>query len=290
MSKDLKDMNIQQRRKIVEPKVDRITSIVCRLICLLFIVAFLVPIIYVLISSVYYRGTWSLEGYKILLGNRMVLTGLKNSIIIAGIGAVYSLILEIPAAYVLADKRHKLLNKVFFAFSQVGAAILPLYLLLKQLNLTNTIWALILPCGLSVYYTYLLRARMINIAGELEDAASIDGASTLVYILRIQLPILGPTVGCIGFFHICSYWSSTLYAQTFLTDEALYPLSVVLLELLIKNRSADVFVNGTSASSIGALQMAEFALCVISAIPLIGIFMMIKKNIRSMELDGGIVM
>lgn len=217
----------------------------------------------------------------------MVLTGLKNSIIISSIGAIYSLLLEIPAAYVLAQKQHRLINKIFFAFSQVGASILPLYLLLKQLDLINTIWALILPCGVSVYYTYLIRARMINIARELEDAASVDGASTFTYIFRILLPVIGPTVGCIGFFHVCSYWSSTLYAYTFLTDEALYPLSVVLMELLIKNRSADVFISGASASSIGALQMAEFALCVVSAIPLVGTFMMIKKHIRIVEVDGG---
>lgn len=277
----------KNRIKIEEPRSDMITLIVCRIICLFFIAAFIVAIVYVLISSVYYRGTWSTDGYALLLRNKMVLTGLKNSIIISSIGAIYSLLLEIPAAYVLAQKQHRLINKIFFAFSQVGASILPLYLLLKQLDLINTIWALILPCGVSVYYTYLIRARMINIARELEDAASVDGASTFTYIFRILLPVIGPTVGCIGFFHVCSYWSSTLYAYTFLTDEALYPLSVVLMELLIKNRSADVFISGASASSIGALQMAEFALCVVSAIPLVGTFMMIKKHIRIVEVDGG---
>lgn len=277
------------RHKIKTSFADVLTRSICRLICILFLVIFALPIGYVLISSVNYRGVWSWDGYALLLGNKMVITGLKNSVFLAGVGTLYSLFLEIPAAYVLSKKRYHYLVNVFFFIAQFGVAILPLYLLLKQLHLLNSLWALILPCGLSIQNTQLLRARMINIAGELEDAASVDGASVLTYILRIMVPVLGPTVGCISFFHICSYWSSTFFAQTFITDEAIYPLSVVLLELLIKNRSSDVLIGGISVNSVAATQMAEFALCVISTLPLILIFLLIKKHIRVLETDGGIV-
>ena len=121
-------------------------------ICILFLLFFLLPVGYVLISSVAYRGAWSLGGYKLLLENSLVLSGLKNSLFIAGVGTLYSLCLELPAAYVLAKKRNRWLASLFFMLGQFGVAILPLYLLLKQLGLLGSPWSLILPCGLSVYY------------------------------------------------------------------------------------------------------------------------------------------
>lgn len=280
----------KQIKRIRMSRIDVLTKIACLIICIFFLLFFTLPIIYVLFSSLSFRGSFSLDGYALLLRNKQVISGLKNSALVVSIGTLYSLVLEVPAAYVLAKKRYSKLSEFFWMLSQFSAAILPLYLLLKQLGLLNTIWSMILPSGLSIYYTHLLRARMINIANEFEDAASIDGAGVLTYLSRILMPIIGPTIGCIAFFHACSYWSSTLYAQTFITDETKYPLSIVLMELLIKNRSTDVLASGVSTVSIATIQMAEYALCVISAIPMILFFMFIKKHIRAMEYDSGIVM
>ena len=267
--------------------VDALTRAACVAICILFLLFFLLPIGYVLISSVAYRDAWSLGGYKLLLENSLVLSGLKNSLFIAGVGTLYSLCLELPAAYVLAKKRNRWLASLFFMLGQFGVAILPLYLLLKQLGLLGSPWSLILPCGLSVYYTQLLRVRIMNISAGLEEAAALDGAGTPTYLVRILLPVLGPSAGCIAFFHICNYWSGTLFAQTFITDASKYPLSVVLMELLVKNRSADVLTAGTtSVDSVAAVQMAEFALCVLSSLPLVVIFLFMRKHIRAVRADG----
>ena len=265
----------------------RHTRAACVIVCALFLLFFLLPIGYVLISSATYRGAWSLGGYELLLENDLVLSGLKNSLFIAGVGTLYSLCLELPAAYVLAKKRNRWLTDIFFMLGQFGVAILPLYLLLRQLGLLGSLWSLILPCGLSVYYTQLLRARIMNISAELEEAAALDGAGTPTYLVRILLRELGPSAGCIAFFHICNYWSGTLFAQTFITDEAKYPLSIVLMELLVKNRSADILTTAvTSVDSVAAVQMAEFALCVLSSLPLVIIFLLMRKNIRAIRVDG----
>ena len=270
---------------------DALTRVACVAICLLFLLFFLLPIGYVLISSVTYRGEWSLGGYELLLENGLVLSGLKNSLFIVGVGTLYSLCLELPAAYVLAKKRNRWLTDLFFMLGQFGVAILPLYLLLKQLGLLGSLWSLILPCGLSVYYTQLLRARIMNISAELEEAAALDGAGILSYLVCILLPVLGPSVGCIAFFHVCSYWSGTLFAQTFITDETKYPLSVVLMELLVKNRSADILASGvTSVDSIAAVQMAEFAICVLSSLPLVVVFLLMRKHIHAIRVDGSITL
>lgn len=274
---------------LVSP-ADKLTQIVCRLICLFFLIIFILPIGYVLLSSVHSRGSWGLDGYLLLLQNDLVLTGLKNSVLLALLGTAYSLALEIPAAFVLSKKQYGWLTNLFFALGQFGVALLPLYLLLKQMGLLNSLWGLILPTGLSVYYTQMLRARMINLPAELEDAAAMDGCGPLRYLFGICLPLIGPTVGVFAFFHICGYWSNTLLARTFLTDERKFPLTLVLDRVLIRNQGADVFGAVVTAESLAALQMAEFGLCVISALPPILAFLFIKKHVRAMETDGGVVM
>ena len=231
-----------------------------------------------------------MDGYRLLLSSKLVITGLKNSVTLALVGTAYSLLLEIPAAYVLSKREYGWLTNLFFALGQFGVALLPLYLLLKQLGLLNNLWGLILPSGISVYYTQLLRARMINVASELEDAAALDGCGPMRYLVRICLPVIGPSLGVFGFFHACGYWGNTLLAKTFLTDESKFPLTLVLNRLLIQNQSSSVFGIGQTAASLAAVRMAEFGLCVISAMPMIGVFLLIRKHIRTLETDGSLVL
>lgn len=271
-------------------RYDRFVKLLCNFVCLSFLLVFIVPVVYVLISSVHTRSGWSLDGYRILSKNAMVLSGFKNSLLLASLGTIYSLLLEIPAAYALSKKEYNWLTNVFFALAQFGVALLPLYLLLKQMGLLNTLWGLILPSGMSVHYTQLLRARMINLSSELEDAASLDGCGSIGYLFRICIPVMGPTVGVFGFFHACGYWSNTLLAKTFLTDESKFPLTLVLNQLLIQNQSSNVFGTGTTVTSLAATQMAEFGLCVISTVPLIVVFLLMRRHIRTLETDGGLVL
>ncbi len=272
-------MNKTPKCHIKTPFGDIVTKCICIIISVLFLLMFVLPIGYVLISSVHVQDTWSLEGYALLLKNKQVLSGIYNSVLLAVTGTLYSLLLEFPTAYVLSKQCYTKFAEALFVIGQFGVAILPLFLLLKRLHLIDTLWALILPCGLSIVYTQLLRARMLNLSSEQEDAAMLDGCGPLRYLWYICLPNIASSIGVFGFFHFCSYWSSTLYARTFLLDESKYPLSLVLNRILIENHSANI-LGGTSAASATTIHMAEFALCVLSALPLVGVFLLIRKHIN----------
>lgn len=282
-------MNDQYYKVRMSPG-DAATKVICTLICLVFLIAFALPLGYVLVSSVHSRGGWSIDGYLLLLGNDLVLTGLKNSILLASIGTVYSLCLEIPAAYVLSKKEYSWLTNVFFALGQFGVAILPLYLLLKEMGLLNSLWGLILPTGMSIHYTQFLRSRMINLSRELEDAAALDGCGPIRYLVQICFPVMGSTIGVFAFFHACNYWSNTLLARTFLTDEDKFPLTLVLNRVLIANQASSVLGGGASAASLAGVQMAEFGLCVISTLPLVAAFLILKRHIKVLAPDSGLVL
>lgn len=269
---------------------DLATRFACQLLCICFLLIFLIPIGYVLISSVSTNNGLSLSGYRLLMGNKLVLSGFKNSILLASIGTCYSLMLEIPLAYVLSKKEYSRLTNLLYALGQFGIAMLPLYLLLKKFGLLNSLWGLILPSAMSVFNTLQLRARMLTLSESFEDAASLDGCGPIRYLLQICIPVIGPTIGVFAFWHACGYWGNTLLANTILTDESKYPLTLVLNQLLIQNQTSNVLGTGITVSSIEAIQMAEFALCVISALPMIGLFMLIKRHIKAMETDGGLVL
>lgn len=269
---------------------DQVTKLICQIICLFFLAVFLVPVCYVVISSLCFHGEISLGGYRLLLENKAVLTGFKNSVLLAAMGTFFSLLLEIPLAYVLSKKRYGKLTSLVYGLGQFGVAILPLYLLLKKLGLLNSLWGLILPSAMSVYYTLHLRARMLTLASELEDAALLDGCGPIRYLLRICLPVMGPTIAVFAFWHTCSYWSNLLLANTILTDESKFPLMLVLNQILIKNQAGTVFGTGLRVESVAASKMAEFALCVIATVPMIGLFLLLKRHVKAIETDDGIVL
>ncbi|MBR5564693.1 MAG: carbohydrate ABC transporter permease [Roseburia sp.] len=235
-------------------------------------------------------GKWSLEGYILLLKNGQMLSGLKNSVLLTVIGTLYSLILEIPVAYVTSKKEFGWLANFFYYLSLFGIALLPLYLLLKKMNLLNNLWGIILPGGMSVYYMQQLRARMLIQVAELEDAAFLDGCGPVRYLLQICIPVMGPTIGVIGFFHACGYWGNTLLAKTILTDESKFPLTLVLNQIMIQNQTSSVLGSTEAVTSITTLCMAEFGMCVISALPMVVLFMLIKRYIKPVENAGGFIM
>ena len=269
---------------------DRLVRLACRALCVFFLLIFLIPVSYVLLSSVRIHGSFSLDGYRLLMGNKLILSGFKNSVLLTVIGTVYSLMLEIPLAYVLSKKEYGKLTNLFYSLGQFGVAMLPLYLLLKNMGLLNSLWGLIFPSAMSVYNTLQIRARMLTLSGELEDAASLDGCGPIRYLLQICIPVIGPTIGVFAFWHACNYWGNTLLASTILTDESKYPLTLVLNQLLIKNQSQNVFGAGAAAASIEASRMAEFGLCVISTLPMILLFLKIKRHMEIRDPDSGLVM
>lgn len=283
-------MDKRQHLRIKPSLGDRVTQMICQVLSFFFLLIFVIPIAYVIFSSLYTGSGFSLKGYGLLIGNRMVLTGLKNSVLLTTIGTCYSLLLEIPLAFVLSKQGYGRLTGFFFSLGQVGVALLPLYLLLKKMGLLNTLWGLILPGAVSVYSTMQLRARMLTLSESLEDAAALDGCGTLRYLIQICVPVIAPVIAVSAFRYGCSYWGNTLLANTLLTDESKYPLTMVLNQILIKNQGKSVFGTGITVDMIEASRMAEFGLCLISALPMILLFLLLKRYMKPIDIDSGTVL
>jgi putative aldouronate transport system permease protein len=116
--------------------------------------------------------------------------------------------------------------------------LIPNYIVVRDLGLTNTLWSLILPTAVSTYYVIVLRSFFATLPRELEDAARIDGCSELGTLLRIVLPLSKAALATIGLFYAVGYWNAFFNAVMYISDRSLWPLQLFLRAMLFENEAA----------------------------------------------------
>lgn len=272
---------------------DSITKLICGLICFLLLVIFLYPLIYVTVASFYSNGQLSIDGYRILLDNKMVVKGLLNSILYSSVGTFFSTTLTILSAFSLSRREFrggKMIEFVFFYIPfHVSGGIIATYIVVRSLGLINTMWSLILPFAIGYRNLRDLKKRFEKgLARELYKAALLDGCGPWKFLFKIAIPLLSSTISLVAFRYFVGYWGNYFYAQIFITDRDKYPLSLVLNELLIKNQASDVLSTANSAQGIYATQMAQYALIVISSLPILLVYIIIQRKLHETAEEGGV--
>ncbi|MCL2286992.1 MAG: carbohydrate ABC transporter permease [Firmicutes bacterium] len=171
--------------------------------------------------------------YINLLQNSEYLNGLWNSIIITAPSVVGQLIIAVPAAYAfeLSKLRHK--EKLFFVYIVVmlmplPVVLVPQFIMAGYLNISESMWAIILPAIFSPFGVFLLRQFMKNISLEFIEAAKIDGAGHLRILLSIVTPLMKPAIAALALLVFIDYWNVVDQAIVFITDPSFEPLSVAL--------------------------------------------------------------
>lgn len=272
---------------------DKITITICTIVVLLFVLAFLYPLFYVLVSSVstsssLFSGDLSIDGYIGLLKEPRILRGFLNSLIYTSVGTLISMIMTILVAYVLSQPNFKLSKIVALLFTVTiyfGGGMIPTFLVVKELGLLNSMWSLILPSCMSVYNIYLLRAHFQNkIPHELQGAAMLDGCGQWRYLLKVILPISSSFLSVIAFYYIVSYWNSYFTAMIYISDLDKLPLASVLNNLLIKNQ--DIGSSSVTGVSIEQRQLMEYATIVFSSAPVLFCFGLIRKHFKGDNTDA----
>lgn len=280
---------------------DIIFSAICTILVIGFLIIFLYPILYVIVSSistVSMRQGLSLipthvsfEGYKAVFENDDVWRGLINSIKYTFIGTSISLILSILVAYVLSQPKFYMGKGVtlFFVITlYFNGGMIPTYLLVKNLGLLNSMWALILPSAISVYNVFLLRAHFTTkVPEELFDAARVDGCGHWRFLAYFTIPISKSIITVIALLYAVSYWNSYFNATLYITDEKLLPLANVLNNILIKNKTnamdSGILTSTMDVSTIERMQLLDYSLVVVSTIPIFIIIFFIRKALRDVN-------
>ncbi len=273
---------------------DRTFYVVGYLLLGLFTMAIIVPIVYVLIASFmdptvlqnqgisFDFSTWSTDAYRRVFENRMIWIGFKNSLVYSVSFTVISVGITILAAYPMSKKDlvgKKFFNAFFVITMFFGGGLVPTYLLISDLNMLDTIWAIILPNAFNVWNMILARTYYQSIPTELREASSVDGASELVHFFKILFPVCKPIIAVLALYQFVGMWNSYFDPMIYLNNADMQPLQLVLRSILIQNTPEP----GMIADITGMAEMAKLAellkysTIVVASLPLLIMYPFFQK-------------
>ena len=274
------------------------TVIFIILTLILFVVAY--PLYWVIISSfsdptavsagkVLLRPIgFTLKGYAEVFKNSQVMRGFFNSIVITFVGVCVNLAVTLPTAYALSRDNFsgKQPITVFYMITMFfGGGMIPTYLVVKNMQLLNTIWALVLPGRLSVYNMIVARTFFkSNISEELYEAGEIDGCTQSRFFFQIALPLSKAIIAIMVLYYGVGHWNSYFSALLYISDQDKYPLQLVLRNILITNQTA-LSQTATTAAARAALQelqqlidVMKYSLIIISSVPVLIMYPLVQKH------------
>ncbi|MGG7622066.1 carbohydrate ABC transporter permease [Bacillus coreaensis] len=292
-------MNIKYTR------MDRMILSLNNIFLFLAVLVVLVPLVYVVLASFmdptvllnkgisFNLSDWSLKGYKLILGNDAMLKGFINSVLYSVGFAVVTVVVSLFAAYPLSV--NGFVGKNFFMTMFVitmffSGGLIPTYLLVKDLGMLNTIWAIILPGAINVWNIILARTYFKAIPYELHEAAKVDGASDLLIFFKIVLPLSKPIIFVLAMYAFVGQWNSYFDAMIYLDDPNLHPLQLVLRSILIQNSTDPGMISDQLAmAELKKLsEMIKYSSIVISSLPLIVMYPFFQKYFEKGVMVGSL--
>lgn len=261
-------------------------------ICLIIV---LYPLVYILSSSfssaeaVISGRVWlfpvqpSLMGYKAVFRNSQIWSGYGNSAFYAFFGTLISVTLTIMAAYPLSKRDFYGRNVIIgiFTFTMLfSGGLIPYYMTVQKLNLVDTRWAMLLPNAMSVWNVIIARTFFqTTIPDELYEAAELDGCSDFAFIFRVVIPLSGPIIAVMVLFYAVGQWNSYFDAMIFLKNKNLFPLQIILRNILIQNQiDANMMVDvKTLLRNQGLKDLLKYALIVVASAPVLALYPFVQK-------------
>jgi putative aldouronate transport system permease protein len=232
---------------------------------------------------------WTIEAFRQLLTHSMFPRAAFNSVFITVLGTAISMILTIPLAYGLSTRslpgRKVIMTLVLFTYL-FSPGLIPVYLLITGMKLTNNYLAVILPPAVSVYNTLVMMGFFEGLPEELKESARLDGANELQVLLYIILPLSKPILLTIGLFYAVYFWNEFFTPILYLHDNDLMLLPVLLRNILISASFNDyVDYNAFSSSSLESLKAAGV---LITMLPMLFIYPWIQRYFTKGTLVGGV--
>ncbi|MGC6584168.1 carbohydrate ABC transporter permease [Paenibacillus sp. Dod16] len=221
---------------------------------------------------------FNLDAYAQVLNDDRVPRAYLNTIFYTALGTVINLLLTAVAAYPLARKNF--FGRKFFLLAIImtmflNPGIIPNYLIVSELGLLDSVWALVLPNAIWTFELLILKSFYENMSESLREAAVVDGASEYRILFQIVLPLSKPALASIGLFYFMGHWNSFFIPLIYLNDTNMYPLQVVLRDMLIFSE------NGSNPSLVDASALAPQAMknatIVLSMIPVLLIYPFAQK-------------
>ncbi|KLU68958.1 MAG: hypothetical protein RHS_5213 [Robinsoniella sp. RHS] len=226
-----------------------------------------------------------MAAYEAVIEYKAIWTGYVNSIFYTVAGTLINLVLTVCAAYPLARKDFVPRNVLMFLFMLTmyfSGGLVPTYLIVNKLHLTNTPWAMMIPGAISIYNVIITRTYFINsIPSSLQEAAELDGANTYQFLIKIVLPLSKPILAVIGLYYAVGHWNDFFSALIYINDKNLMPLQSFLRDLLMTNKMSLTNLQGLDAAAAEAKmqlsQTLKYSAIIVSTVPVLCIYPFIQK-------------
>ena len=271
----------------------------------LFMAAIILPMVYIILASfidpitLQNRGLtfdfskWTLTAYERVMSNAQIWTGFRNAMVYSVLFTIISVAVTLFAAYPMSRQDFKgrgFFNVLFIITMFFGGGLIPTYLLISNLNMLDTIWAILIPGAFSVWNMIIVRTYYTGIPKDMQDAAEIDGASEMVYFFKILLPLCVPIIATVAMWQFVGMWNSYFDAMIYLSDPAKQPLQLVLRAILIQSQPEPGMVSDMQSTAARA-QLAEllkYATIVVSSLPLMIMYPFFQKYFDSGIMIGAV--
>lgn len=224
----------------------------------------------------------TLEPYRKVFENQAIWTGYKNTVLYTVLGTAVNIIMTVMAAYPLSRKdlplRNLLMLLIVFTMYFTGEMI-PTYLLVRDLHMDNTIWAMILPGAIATYNLIVMRTFFqTNIPDELYESAMLDGCSNLRMLFSIVLPLSKAILAVMVLFYSVAHWNAYFNALIYLRSERLYPLQLILREILILNQSEEMGTNNAGmAEKVLMAESIKYSVIIVSSLPVLFFYPFLQR-------------
>lgn len=273
---------------------DKIILTVGYLLLGIFCLAIFIPLVYVVIASFmdpnvlnnqglsFNFADWTLDAYRRVLGNGMIWRGFANSLFYSLAFTVISVFLTLLAAYPMSKKElvgRKFFNTVFIITMFFNGGLIPTFILINQLHMVNTIWAILIPNAFNVWNMILARTYFQSTPKELREASSLDGAGEVQHFFQILMPVCKPIIAVLALWQFVGMWNSYFDAMIYLNDANLQPLQLVLRSILVQNTPQPGMIADiqSTAEMSKVAELLKYATIVVSSLPLLIMYPFFQK-------------
>ena len=286
---------IKEKTTIKDSPVDRLIGIIIGVLLFIMVALIVYPLIYTVSASFsepmyvlqgrlfFLPVGFTLEGYELVFRNMDIMIGYRNSLIITFGGTVMQMVVTFLAAYPLSRRDlwgRNFIMKMFVFTMYFSGGIIPLFIIVRNLGIMNTWWALTLPVMVSTFNLIIMRTFFErSIPYELQEAAFIDGCSDFGILCKIVLPLSGPIIAVISLFYAVAHWNSFFNALLYINDRSLMPLQIFLREILVM-QGAQALLDSPTVDMARQMMLAEtirYSVIVVSSVPMLLLYPFIQR-------------
>ncbi len=226
-------------------------------------------------------GNITLKGYSLVFHNPNIISGYLNTLFYVSTGTAISVLLTILGGYAFSRKNFLLHNPLmlFVSFTLLfNGGLIPTYMVIRSLGFIDTRWAIIIPSAISVFNLVIVRTSFMQIPASIEESAKLDGANDFTVLFRIMLPVSKAVIAVIVLFYAVFQWNSWFTASIYLRDRRLYPLQLILREILVQNDTTSIMQSSDLSKETDFYKsLVKYSTIIVATIPIMTIYPFVQK-------------